>query len=293
MQVMKIAIATSVKELPASDLALAAALSQRGCDVRPVIWSANTEDWSEFDAIVVRSCWDYHLRVPEFLTWVKLLGALERDGVAVLNTVPLIGWNADKTYLAQLRAAGICMPDTVFVSSGEKVDLGHICRSRGWRSAVVKPTISASAYRTERATDGIVDGPVLIQEYMTAIESAGEWSLVYFDHRYSHAVLKRARAGDFRVQSAFGGSVSVMKPPAALLDFSETVLAQLPWQAAFARIDLIADTDSIQLMEIEVIEPDLFLHLAPGSSDRLALVVIDNVMRTVSKPLPYSARKSG
>ena len=269
---IRVAIATSKSELPASDHALAVAMAELGFDVQPVIWSSTEQDWQKFDALVVRSCWDYHLRVQEFLEWIALL---ERKGVAVLNPPDLLRWNTNKTYLAELAASGIAIPDTVFVAESKELDLEEVCESRGWQTAVVKPTISASAYRTERRRSGPVRGPAMVQQYVAAIECTGEWSLVYMNGQFSHAVIKKPRASDFRVQTDFGGTVTAAQPSADVLVFAETVLSRLKWPAIFARVDIVADGLSVQLMELEVIEPELFLNLVPGSSRRLASAIDD------------------
>jgi hypothetical protein len=179
----------------------------------------------------------------------------------------------------ELAAAGIAMPDTIFVDPGMELDLTKVCDSRGWHDAVVKPTISASAYCTERRCTGLVRGPAMVQEYIAAIETEGEWSLVYINSQFSHAVIKKAREGDFRVQTNFGGTVHVTQPSAELLAFAEAVLNRLAWPATFARVDIVADGSSIQLMELEVIEPELFLALAPGSSGRLASAIRDDLLQ--------------
>lgn len=273
---IRIAIATSKDSLPASDQALAVALAEEGFDVNPVIWSSTQQNWRDVDAVVVRSCWDYHLRADEFLEWIALL---ERSDIVVINSPDLIRWNANKVYLGELAAAGIAIPDTVFVESGTELDLTRICALRGWESTVIKPTISASAHRTERRSSGSVQGPAMVQRYVDAIEAEGEWSLVYIKGEFSHAVIKKPQAGDFRVQANFGGTVQVARPSKASLEFAEDVLSRLAWPATFARVDIVADGGSIQLMELEVIEPELFLDLVPGSSHRLASAIRDDLFQ--------------
>ena len=272
----RIAIATSQNELPPSDQALALALREQGFDVHPAIWSSTHLEWREFDAVVVRSCWDYHLRLEEFLVWIALL---ERNGIAVLNSPDLIRWNTNKIYLAELASAGVATPDTIFVEPGMELDLARVCASRGWASAVVKPVISASAHCTERRSSGLVRGPAMVQRYIAAIETEGEWSLIYFRDTFSHAVVKKPREGDFRVQNNFGGTVRVEEPAGEALAFAEAVLSRIEWSATFARVDIVAEGPSIQLMELEVIEPELFLDLVPGSSRHLALAIRDDLLR--------------
>lgn len=271
---LRIAIATSRRELPAGDRELQNALIRLGHDVHGEIWHDPGPAWPTYDAVIVRSCWDYHLRAREFLDWIALL---ERAGVGVVNPPELIRWNADKVYLAGLAADGIAIPDTVFVERGTQVDLAAACTARGWHEAVVKPNVSASAHRTERRSTGHVAGPALIQQYIEAIETQGEWSLVYFGGRFSHAVIKKPNHGYFRVQAEFGGTVEVARPPQPLRQFAERVLRRVAQPAPFARVDVVADGRSILLMELEVIEPELFMHLAHGSADRLAAVVSEHL----------------
>lgn len=262
----KVALATSMTELPIGDQLLARALAKEGFDVCTVIWSMK-RDWREFDLVIVRSCWDYHLRIQQFLDWIALL---ESSGVAVVNAPDLIRWNSDKVYLAEVAASGIAIPDTIFVEPGMELELAEVCASRGWRTAVVKPTVSAGATGTKRRTSGVVNGPAIVQEYIGSIQTEGEWSLMYFNGHMSHAVIKRPRTKDFRVQADFGGTVEAAEPNAEMLTFSDAVVDRLPRPALFSRVDVIATNSGIRLMELEVIEPNLFLELMPGSEQRLA-----------------------
>lgn len=273
---IRVTLATSLPELPPSDRALAAALSQTGCEVHAPIWSNPGVAWSEFDAVVVRSCWDYHLRAEEFLGWIA---RLERERIKVLNSPELIRWNADKVYLTELAAKGVMIPDTIVVPTGSELDLAEVCSSRNWKSAVVKPRISASAYQTERRNCGLAQGPALVQEFIEAVESVGEWSLVYFHHQFSHAVIKKPRAQDFRVQKEFGGTVRMAQPPIDVMNLGNAVLQTLETQSVFARVDLVAGHDCVWLMELELIEPELFLDLVPAAASRLASAIREAVDR--------------
>jgi glutathione synthase/RimK-type ligase-like ATP-grasp enzyme len=263
----KIALATSMLELPASDRVLASALSQSGFDVKTVLWSAEEYYWKQFDAVIVRSCWNYHLHLEKFLEWI---GGLEKSELAVFNTPDLIRWNANKLYLSEVSAVGIEIPDTIFLSNEEQADLSNICVSRGWNGAVIKPLVSAGSHMTERRETGLVRGPAIVQEYVESIQSDGEWSLIYIASIFSHAVRKRPSANDFRVQRKFGGTVELIEPTVEMRRFAERVLENLRWPALFARVDLISVDSSLRLMELEVIEPDLFLDLAPKGARQLA-----------------------
>jgi len=275
-----IALATSVSPLPPSDLVLIAALRRLGANAIPVLWHSSVIDWGGFDCVVVRSCWDYHLRLPEFLAWL--------DGLAVMtiNYPRLIKWNADKRYLRELSSAGVAIPDTIWNDVGEQWDVRRVCEERGWLAAVVKPLVSASAYGTERLTSGIVSGTNMIQEYLGSIETEGEWSLLYFGGRYSHAVRKRPGAGDFRVQMEFGGTVEAAEPDPAMRAFAEEALSLLPHAPVIARVDVLQSERGCLLMEMEVIEPELFLTHAPGSADRAAAAIMSGLIEPSPRASP-------
>jgi len=269
---MRLAIATSpdVPNLPPGELALVSALGQHGISATPAIWSTPECDWAAYSAVVVRSCWDYHLRSTEFLKWIE---HLEQKHVRVLNPPETIRWNIDKRYLKDLSARGIRIPDALWIGTGDQLNVAETCRSRGWHSAVVKPLVGATAYRTERRREGIVAGPLIVQEYVQAIETAGEWSLVYIGDAFSHAVRKFAREGDFRVQQEFGGSIELANPPDPVRAAAEKAMAALPCPAVFARVDLVDTGLSVVLMELELIDPELFFQLAPEACERLAAAI--------------------
>ncbi len=267
---MRIGIASSEEVLPVSDRELAVALAVIGFEVEVVDWKDRARDWREFDTVIVRSCWDYHLQVERFLEWI---GQLESSGVAVVNAPELIRWNSDKRYLGELAAGGAVIPETIFVDGGEEIDLAAVCGARGWLQAVVKPIVSASAHRTERRKAGAVFGPAIVQKYISAIETEGEWSLVYLGGEYSHAVNKTPRLHDFRVQEEHGGTIRAGAPTANAVEFATRVLKLLPLPGVFARVDVVVSGTEIWLMELEVIEPELYLHLAEGSAGRLAAVI--------------------
>lgn len=240
---------------------------------RADIWWSRDTDWSQYDAVIVRSCWDYHLRVDEFRQWIE---SLERKNIRIFNPPVLIRWNIDKRYLRELS---VSIPYTVWLDSHEEVELSDLCRANSWPAAVVKPLISASAYKTHRSNAGTIRGPAMIQEYLPEIESAGEWSLMYFAGEFSHAVRKRAATGDFRVQAEFGGTAELARPANILLEAAQRVLGMLESQPLFARVDLVERGETPVLMELELIEPELFIHLAPGASRRLALAIRDAISR--------------
>ena len=284
---MKVALATCdrVPDLTEDDRLLLDELSRRGVSARPVVWNAAGTRWSTFDRVVIRSCWDYHLRLSEFLAW---LDRVEADGVPVWNPAPLVRSNAHKSYLKDLKAAGLPVVPTAWLERGSSVDLGRLLRDRGWPEAVVKPAVSASAFKTWRVSaqeaaggdaprplsELTAQGDVLVQPFVKEIEREGEWSFVFLGGEFSHAVLKRPAAGDFRVQTEYGGSVLTEAPPDSALAEAQAVADYIrgPW--AYARIDAVLAQGALTLMEVELIEPYLFLANHPKAAARLADAIL-------------------
>ena len=284
------------------DRLLHRALSARGVRAEPVRWDTDT-DWARFDAVVVRSTWDYFVRMNEFTRW---LDALEESRVEVWNPIRVIRWNADKRYLGEMQQAGISTIPTVHIGAGgagpDAATLAKALEGNGWKDAVVKPAVSGGALDTWRTSAATADadearfrdlcarapGGVLVQPFMEEITRDGEWSLIFIDGTYSHAAIKRARAGDFRVQREHGGTYEAARPSAALIESASRALAAGAARAgvalgdlAYARVDgivrVIDGTDHLFLMELELIEPNLFFLQHPEAADRMADALIERV----------------
>jgi glutathione synthase/RimK-type ligase-like ATP-grasp enzyme len=268
--------------LTEDDRPLISALAEQGLEGVAVRWDDRGADWSAYSALVIRSCWDYHVRHDEFVQW---LDELDRAGVPVFNPVALVRWNMDKRYLRELQQRGIAIPETQWLERGSTRSLAQLLRDAGWTDAIVKPAVSASATDTWRASTTSVASDearfreltaraaVLVQRYVAEIETRGEWSLVFIDGRLSHAGLKRPRSGDFRVQKEHGGTSTPAEPPPAVADASRAVMDALPHDCFFARIDGVETGAGYVLMEAECIEPDLFFRFRPEARAELARAV--------------------
>lgn len=264
--------------LSADDRLAAAAVASRGARVEPAVWDDPRKDWSAYEAVVVRSTWDYHHRPAEFVQWIA---RLEAAGVRVWNPPALLRWNLDKHYLAELGGQGVAVVPTRTVPQHSGASLPAALASAGWDEAVVKPAVSASAHETWRTSRARAErdaarfaalvhaGDVLVQPYLHAIEQ-GEWSLCFLGGRYSHAVLKRPRHGDFRVQSELGGEVLVARPEPGLVARAEEIVARLPAPWLYARVDACEVNGALVLMELELIEPTLFFHADLSAPTRFA-----------------------
>ncbi len=267
----------SIPNLTEDDQTLIAPLAERGVEARAAVWSDPSVPWRAVDAVVIRSCWDYHLRLEEFLGWIA---ALERAEVRVWNPPSMLRGNADKIYLRQLERKGVPIVPTLWPEAGFR--LQQELRQRGWKKAVVKPRVSATAYRTVLITaeetnnaqalvDDLLRGPgVMVQEFLEEVSTRGEWSLIFFSGKFSHAVIKIPKAGDFRVQHDFGGSERIADAPASLIQAASRVIAAAESTPLYARIDGMESGGQFLLMELELIEPALFLRQAEGAAERLA-----------------------
>jgi glutathione synthase/RimK-type ligase-like ATP-grasp enzyme len=265
------------RNLTKDDLILAAALERRGIRVAPVVWTEMKPDSLACDLLLVRSVWDYHLRPQDFMRWID-----EASGrITVLNPPEMIRWNMDKRYLRQIETAGFRVPKTVFLTEGTETNMAQVMHAGGFGEAVVKPTISASAYETRRIKPAtrqqnewldamLTTRPMMVQEFIPEIQSGGEWSLIFAGMEFTHAAHKIPKAGDFRVQEEHGGLHKRRNPPKQALAMAQEILQRFAPEAVYCRVDLVMRGEHATLMELELIEPLLHFELAPEAADVMA-----------------------
>lgn len=277
----KVAFATSSEypELHPDDRLAVQALAERGIDVTAEQWGDSSVGWERYGAVVIRSCWDYFTRADEFKAWLRRLDA---QGVRVLNPPAVVLANMDKRYLRDLEARGAETVPTAWLDPGESSRTEAFIRALPWEQVVVKPAVSAGAFRTTRTTrsallqdsaplsEVLQGSTALVQPYLAEIERDGEWSFLFFGERFSHAVVKRPKPGDFRVQWRHGGSHGKANPPAALVQEVARVRALLPPGRLYTRIDGVVALGRFLLVEVELIEPYLFFAEDPGAPARFA-----------------------
>ncbi len=292
MRAYRVALVTcsSIRELTADDHPLLAELWNLGIKAETAVWDDPAVDWSRYDAAVIRSTWDYHLTPAAFLAWLSRLEAL---GTALWNPAPVVRANADKSYLKELEAAGVAVVPTIWVPRGETPRLDDLLAARGWSEAVVKPVISAGAFRTNRVKRGDAGGQAafeevllhsgaMVQPFLPEIAEEGEWSFIFLGGVFSHAVLKTPRAGDFRVQEDHGGASVRRDPPPGLLAQARDAAISGPGPWLYARVDGVRRDGELLLLELELIEPALYLSLAPGAVKMFA----EAIKARVSAPSP-------
>lgn len=260
------------------------ALSAAGWQVDTIPWNAANIDWAGFEAVVVRSTWDYHRHVDAFF---DTLECIQEAGPRVFNDIDIMRWNADKHYLADLAELGVSVVPTLFGRALERGDMAHFAEILDSGSLVVKPVRGANAEGTFRVEAGeplsetILDlyasHPFMVQPFVSSIQDEGEVSLFYFGGKYSHAIRKTPRRGDFRVQEEHGGTIQAWIPETEARAAAEMVMGALNerWPdrlTLYARVDLVRDPQAGEwmLMELEVIEPSMYFRKDHGAASRFA-----------------------
>lgn len=267
--------------LTADDQVWADALERLGITAIPLPWT-EIDPYAVIDAppILLRSTWDYH-RVPTmFKAWLE---SLQDSGRIVWNESSTALGNIDKIYLRRLEQQGIAIPKTLWLDGPDLPSILDAISAAGWAKAVLKPRIAATAYGTFLVTPEIDltqddlaparSSGALLQEFIPEIAERGETSLVYCDGAFSHAVIKHAKAGDFRVQKDFGGSVEIATPTQELLAFGDRVLQTLPKPCLYGRVDVVETAGGPLLMELELIEPELYFLFEPRAAERFASAI--------------------
>ena len=256
------------------------ALKRKGLRVFRTNWDNSKFDWSTTNYILFRTTWDYFDRYDEFEPWLGKVSQLTN----LINPADLIKWNIDKFYLQDLNDKGIAIPPSIFIEKGCTKSLSEIVKESDWCEFILKPAISGAARHTYRfKKDQISPEAIeafnslnpkerfLLQEYQTKITSKGEVAFMVFGGEFSHAILKKAKSGDFRVQDDFGGTVHHYQASAKEIEFVEKTVAMIEPTPIYARVDVMWDNNNnLCLGELEMIEPELWFRYQPFSADRLA-----------------------
>ena len=297
----RLALATCAQlpELDADDLPLREALHARGVPTDVVVWDDPTVDWSAYTHVVIRSTWDYTDRATQFSDWTR---RVERTST-LLNPADVVAWNIDKTYLRDLEQRGIPIVPTIWLDPERNLDARAIhTRFPAFGDFVIKPTVSAGSRDTGRYDAGetpsrslaithaknllAVGRRVMLQRYLTRVDSEGETALVYVDGEFSHSVRKAPLLeGPYRAGEAEGVMFreKVMTTSDATTQeraVADLVVAELgkifPEHAPllYTRVDLIPDDEGNPVvLEVELAEPSLFFEHAEGSVERFAQAV--------------------
>lgn len=277
-------------ELSEDDALFARALEDRGVRVRAAVWDDPAVAWGSAAAVVIRSTWDYHLRHAEFLAWVGRVAAQ----TTLHNDARVVRWNSHKKYLGEIARAGVPVIDTVFATAGARADVAAVAREHGWRELVVKPAVSASAHETRRFAPNetaaaqahlerlLPARDVMLQPHLTALAEQGELSLLFARGEFTHAVRRRSALVDGHPMP----KSALASAPAEAHRCAERVLTAAsgltgvaPNDFLYARVDLAPSGDDFLLLEVELIEPSLFLLHAPDAAEHFADALVSLTLR--------------
>jgi glutathione synthase/RimK-type ligase-like ATP-grasp enzyme len=226
--------------------------------------------------------WGYH---ADPVRWHALLDRLEAEGRNVLNPVPLLRWNSDKRYLAELGRKGVAVIPTRIAERLDEAALAE-ARAEYGEELVIKPPVSASADGTHRLQphDPLPDESrgraMMIQPFLRSVADEGEYSIMLFGGIFSHAIVKRPKAGDYRVQPHLGGTEQPCAPPPGSIDLARAALDAAPAEAAYARVDMVRDgSGALAIIELELIEPSLWLQHAPDGGASFASTILEQAQK--------------
>lgn len=262
-----------------------APLADRGWKVVDVPWTQPHVDWNDFEAVVIRTPWDYHQRLTEFL---EVIDTIEKSSARLINSGEVVRWNIDKSYLKDLERAGLPIVPTLWVNDLQWQDIDRALDRFEVDEIVLKPTIGAGArdtFRIKRGQQLSVDVPTLyrsrtamLQPFLPSVVELGEWSLFYFGGAYSHTVLKTPAKGDFRVQEEYGSYLQSVLPSERQLQIASDSLRATIAPVTYARVDLVQlDDGSPAMIELELIEPSLYFPFDEAAPTRFATAIDESL----------------
>ena len=261
---------------------LKSAFESQGLKVDITYWDNPSYEWQQTKSVLFRTVWDYFERFDEFWDWLEQVKTKTR----LINSYELIKWNIDKHYLRDLKNNDIQVVPTYFADRGNNISLQEIANLNDWKHIVIKPAISASAFNTYKIINDEIEQKeqlfhellqthdMLVQPFFPTISELGEASLMVFGGKFTHAILKKAKAGDFRVQDDFGGTVHDYNPTQEEIKFAEKVFQSCTSLPIYGRVDIVWDSNKhIYLSELEIIEPELWIRNRPESANKIAEAV--------------------
>lgn len=266
--------------IPDDRLAIAP-LAKLGIDVEILVWDGPVQNLDSYDAFVFRSCWNYHKKHPEFVSWLNNMRSLH---IPVFNPIETNIWNLSKKYLLDLESCGVVIPETTFLPAGSfnEDHLEHYMELIQSEKIVVKPAISLNGEDTflidknnaaeisARCSEINQSRDVLLQQFIPEIQTEGEISLMYFSKQFCHALRKTAKKGEFRIHEEHGGSRESYIPDAEELRFANAVVDTITDDLLFCRVDIVKSGKKIYLIELEILDPMLFLGMDPKAPERFA-----------------------
>ena len=272
---------SGLPDLDPDDLPLVEALSRLGVDCRVARWDDPDYRWDATEHVLLRTTWDYHLHLLDFMSWLDRIKSV----TCVWNPVDLVKWNVNKTYLLRLQKAGVPVVPTRLLSHGLPANLSTLLDETGWDEAIIKPVVGLATHGVKRLSRAdlnegqtalralLESDDVLLQKFLPSVNDYGERALMFFNGEYSHAVRKTA----FQALAHTGGAgETAAEATEAELAVARQALQFLEKPPLYARVDLVPDgAGQPVIMELELVEPSLFFAYKPGSAERFASIFVD------------------
>lgn len=270
----------NAKNIVAEDNYVKEALENLGLRVIRLSWDDPNFDWTSTRFALFRTTWDYFERFSEFSAWLNTVSTQTQ----LLNSESIIRWNIDKHYLQDLQQNGVHICESYFVERGTKATLKELTQEYALKEFVLKPCVSGGSWHTYKINPDtleeheaifaelIANEAMILQPFQYNIVEKGEISFIVMNGKFTHAILKIAKAGDFRVQDDFGGSIHEYTPTPAEIDFAENTVAACSEHPIYARVDVFTDNNGkLALAELELIEPELWFRKNANAADQLAV----------------------
>ncbi|MBN3581764.1 glutathione synthetase [Algoriphagus aestuarii] len=254
------------------DEILSSILDELGFPNQVVPWSDQDVKWGDFRAILIKSTWDYFDYYDQFLEWIEKIHSLK---IPVLNDLNTIRWNSSKNYLSEIKEKGFAVISGQELKKGSKISTANVLENVVAETLVVKPMVSGGAKNTlklkksewgfysDKIQSFVNEEDFLVQPFIKEVQEVGEFSLIFFNAKFSHAVLKTPASGDFRVQHYFGGQIKSILPSEKMESEAKAFISEFAPESLYARVDGVEIDGVFHLMELELIEPYLFLTSHP------------------------------
>ncbi len=263
-------------------------LERKGLRVGRTNWDNADFDWTETEYVIFKTTWDYFDRFEEFSKWLDDVSKKTK----LINRIETIRWNVDKHYLLDLNKKGVNVPNTIFIEQGDTREFAEIYLNSGWKDSILKPVVSGGGRHTYKINKDnaaehetiyrelIKNEAMMLQEFQYSVLDEGEKTFMVFGGKYSHAVLKKAKAGDFRVQDDYGGSVHEYIASKEEVEFAEWVVSLCNPIPVYGRVDAIKDNEGkLAVSELELIEPEMWFRMKPGSAE----IYAEEVLRAMNR----------
>jgi glutathione synthase/RimK-type ligase-like ATP-grasp enzyme len=268
----------NLDELFEEDNLLLRGFQAQGWEAKPVVWNAPNVDWDQFDIALIRSTWDYLDEKDQFL---EVLSKIEASSCRIFNPLDAIRWNIDKRYLFDLETWGAPIIPTLLASTMDAGALRMMFPRREGQTVILKPTIGLGGSHSYRVSLDKLDETLaelktsrpeaeyLVQPFIDSVVTEGEWSFIYFNGQLSHVLLKKPAPNEYRVQGIYGGTIAPVEPRREDLMLANEVIARLPFDLLYVRLDFLRVQGRLSVIEVELIEPIFSFNLVPDSIARL------------------------